>query len=245
MRTRSAVILVSMLGVSSSSGPVAAWQDTRLEVDHLFLAVAPKAPEARALVEAGFMLIPDTSVHVGQGTASVAAIFANAYLELIWLEGEEDPLGMGQRVAWRQTGASPIGIGLRRVDTLAVGLPFKTRSYSAPWMLPGTAIEIADAGEEYASDPEIFIVPPYMSWPVVVRQLGRPPPQPLGVHNVTHITVVRPGGGERSEAVRVLQDAGIVEFRSGAEHRLDLVFDDGAQGRRIDLRPGLPLVIEY
>jgi hypothetical protein len=228
------------LAVIAQANPVTAWQNIGLELDHVYLAVSPFAPEGAALREAGFSFVPDTAVHTGQGTVSIAAVFENVYLELIWLEGGEDPLAMKDRIAWRETGASPFGIGLRRVDTLASSLPFETRSHHAPWML-----EVAVNENDRPTDPAVFVVPPYMSMPAMIQVRGQPPAQPLGVHRVTHVRVHGPHPGGMSPAVRILHESGVVVFEESREHRLDLIFDGGAQGKHIDLRPRLPLVIQY
>jgi hypothetical protein len=58
-----------------------------LEVDHVFILTAPTAKEERAAVEAaGFAIGSHVAKHAGAGTASVGVLFANAYLELLWLD---------------------------------------------------------------------------------------------------------------------------------------------------------------
>lgn len=78
-------------------------------------------PPAAERVLAAFGLTFDLrAIHHGQGTANACAFFDNAYLELL---GRHDdaalrceavrPLALWERVRWRETGASPFGVGLR------------------------------------------------------------------------------------------------------------------------------------
>lgn len=217
-----------------------------LEVDHVFIAVSPLAPEASALASSGFLIIPDTTIHEGQGTASIVTVFENAYLELIWVQDSaSDRLDMAARAAWRESHRSPFGIGLRRVDTLRTTLPFKTQSYEAPWMLPGTAIEISTNQNTNPEEPLLFVVPPYMAVPSLIAQGFVAPPQPIGIHRLTGVRVIHPAGPVASEAARVVSNANGVAIEQGTEHLLVLEFDDQEQGKELDLRPQLPLVIRY
>lgn len=73
-----------------SAGPGAAQRlDARddLVLDHLFVFVPAKAEAARqALTEAGINVGSTVVRHEGSGTASIFAMFENAYLELAWVD---------------------------------------------------------------------------------------------------------------------------------------------------------------
>src|SRR5688572_7246379 len=74
--------LVCFVAVSETQA-----QTRRVELDHVFIVVTPgAAAEIAALRAAGFTVAADPRKHDGQGTASVAAYFENAYLELIWVD---------------------------------------------------------------------------------------------------------------------------------------------------------------
>ena len=55
-----------------------------VELDHIWIVVAPGAPERAVLERVGFRLAPGVNQHDGQGTASVTVEFENAFLELLW-----------------------------------------------------------------------------------------------------------------------------------------------------------------
>jgi hypothetical protein len=62
-------------------------QKPRVELDHVYIVVQPgAAAETAALRSAGLTVSSRVAKHDGQGTASVAVFFENAYLELIWVD---------------------------------------------------------------------------------------------------------------------------------------------------------------
>ncbi len=55
-----------------------------LALDHVFAFVAEGFPDERRLAEAGYRVAFGRD-HEGQGTANRLLLFAESYLELIWL----------------------------------------------------------------------------------------------------------------------------------------------------------------
>ena len=143
-----------------------------LERDHIFIWVSPGAPEAATLQKLGLYTDGKVHKHVGQGTSSKVFIFENAYLELIWVDEPEVARRKSQdmgtdllaRVDWRQTGASPFGIGLHYLAAGNRALPFPTKKYWAEWMKPDTFISIAESSVNL-KEPFYFVVPDYLSIP--------------------------------------------------------------------------------
>jgi hypothetical protein len=225
-----------------------------LEVDHIFILTAPGAQEERTALEAvGLKVSPTVAKHIGSGTASIGVLFANAYLELLWVDGSvpvepaqaKSADRTRQRAAWRSTCASPFGVGLRRTPSAPDMLPFDAVPYSAPWMQPGTAILILS---DDPAGPGLFVVPRYMALDAWVREAHERDPQlfrhAAGAERLTRSIVAGPHrmGPRLPAVVADLPDLRIVE---APEHGLELTFDDGRQGKRVDLRPRLPLVIRF
>jgi hypothetical protein len=220
-----------------------------LELDHVYIHASPGAPEARLFTDAGFLIRPDTTFHGGQGTASLAVLFDNMYLELIWvtdsaeLRAADEPLA--QRLLSRGPGTSPFGLGLRSLDTLAP-MPFATRPYHRDWMAPGTSIQFASS---LLTEPMVFVVPPYMA--LTAMTAGRPPLTTVLPHRTgsNAVTAVRLGGGgarSRSEAFDYLLRSGVAEWMSDeGEILLEVELDGGRTGRTLDARPALPVVLRY
>ena len=102
-----------------------------LEFDHVWIVVSRDAHERAALERAGLKILPNVNRNDGQGTASVSAEFLNAYIELIWPDptvpvapgAERGVEKFKNRMNWRTSGWSPIGIALHRTGP-STKLPF-------------------------------------------------------------------------------------------------------------------------
>ena len=219
-----------------------------LELDHFFIRVERGAPEAAALSQAGFALSADTSHHTGQGTASLSMYFDNAYIELLWVTDAMELRAADPDLARRLLSAdgeyAPFGVGLR-VETAGEILPFETRSYRADWMLPGTTLELATTKR---LEPEVFIVPDGMAWTDITA--GAPPvtsvfPHGNGVATITALRFQSPSQEAPSEAFGHLVRMGVIEFNPGDDTLVEVELDGGRAGATADLRPTLPIVIQY
>jgi hypothetical protein len=230
--------------------PALAFAQSDLEPDHLFVVVSRQAPEAVRLESAGLRLAPDPVIHEGQGTASRFFFFENAYLELIWVEDPAELKSalpeLAQRVVAPGALVSPFGLGLRREGEASTDLPFPTRPYTAEWMLPETAIRIAEAQPQ--SEPFLFVLPHYMSYPSLLE--ARPATRDLmdhaaGLERVTSVRFHGPRPSQPSAATAYLLEHGVIRWTASDEHALELVFDEGRTGNTIDVRPDLPLIIRH
>lgn len=128
---------------------------------HLFVMVAPDAPERTALEEAG-LRESFRREHPGQGTRNVCYCFDNAYLELLWVEDPVAvqsaairPTGLHLRADWRRSGASPFGVGLRRGHG---DLPLPVWDFAPPYLPPGMTIPVAQASSDLRQ-PFVFLSP--------------------------------------------------------------------------------------
>ena len=233
-----------------------------IEVDHVYIWVTPDAErEIRALEDAGFTVDREPTHHEGQGTSAVSVEFRNAYLELLYLDPTvsvaakmtEDVTEYRRRANWRTTGWSPIGIGFHRKDGVSSALPFATRPYQPEWLEPGTSIERLGL-ETDSLAPRLFVLPDYLAVEdsIALAELVAADTafaalleHATGAGRLTHVRVVVADPKGRTEAVRMLEDAHLLEIRVGQQALLELTFDDGIQGRMSDLRPTLPLVLHY
>jgi len=241
-----------------------------LELDHVFIFVSKDAPERESLIRLGFRAPDRVARHTGQGTASVGFAFENAYLELLWVEDEKefqatcsaDGEEFCARAQWRETGASPLGIGLRNRCGDSHPPRLKYREHRAEWMKPDSCIYIIeDAG---IHEPEYFVVPPYMALPAWVENVDTT--HPIGARRLSRaeITVCSKGHGVSdfgigsgfnfvsadsrkplSRAARLVGRSTEVGLHHGQAPLLVLTLDDDRQGKSADLRPELPLVIKY
>ncbi len=220
----------------------------------MFILAGPEARDERAALQAaGFTIRGTVATHAGGGTASVGLLFANAYLELLWVDPSVtvDPSRaqawetVRRRAAWRSTGASPFGVGLRRAPGASDELPVGVTRYSAPWMRPGTAIETVS---DVPAAPALFVVPRDIALDAWVQELRQREPEAFrhaaGVERLTRVVVAGPIRLAPS-ATALLRDVPGLQVREEPKHRLELTFDDGRRNKQADLRPRLPVVVNF
>jgi hypothetical protein len=212
------------------------------ELDHMFVAASPGAPEMRMLSSAGFQEGPEHD-HPGQGTASRGVFFENAYLELIWLTDR----AIASTAAIRRTHlveradpehpACSFGIGLRSPAEPVPPAPFETWAYRPPYLPEGAALQIGTNSGEL-DEPLLFVLPwsRGASWEL--------PAHPNGTRRITRVTVVS-AGGKRSADLEAFSGMGLVSVEEGEAPFLRLELDDGSRGRQLDLRPSVPLLIRW
>src|SRR6266581_791246 len=90
-----------------------------LELDHLFVFLPPGGAASALLIGLG-LKESSRRTHAGQGTSNVCFAFQKTYIELIWVSDIAEiqtelvrPLALWERSRWRETQASPFGVGLR------------------------------------------------------------------------------------------------------------------------------------
>ncbi|NVJ61074.1 MAG: hypothetical protein HWE27_11835 [Gammaproteobacteria bacterium] len=252
-------ILVFAFVSGCSQGPLRATESSTsapmIELDHVYVAPSLSASEddvVQALRESGFIVDDNRNVFP-DGVVGRYIRFDNAYLELLWLEPDATPIEQLERAfEWETTGASPFGVGLRRVPEAPEELPFPSRSYVAEWMEPGTEMRILNDEDELLA-PALFVVPRYMEgfdaaeaaeWRAKdPKKAAKYLDHSLGVKMVTAVRIVTQPEGfpQATEAL----NGTYVEIVRGDEALMEIEFDNGAQGERKDYRPLVPLVISY
>ena len=215
-----------------------------VQFDHLWIVVSRDAPERAILEKAGFRVSPEVNKHDGQGTASVMVEFHNSFLELMWPDPtvsinpgmERAAEKFRQRMLWRTSGWSPIGIVMHRVSDDPI--PFPTWSISPAWMAPGTAMVMLMPRDDSTS-------PSLSVHPATTGQEARAMQHPIGVKNITAIRLIEPKSYQPIEALPWLEKQGALKIDRGSAWAVELTFDKGAKGKRKDFRPDLPLLIRY
>ncbi len=187
------------------------------ELCHVFVFVDDRAA-ALAALEACGLTESFRRVHDGQGTANICACFDNAYLEVLW---PDDPVALAsvsvartrlsERSRWRDTGASPFGIGLRG------RIPFPTWEYRPPYLPDGNGIAIA-LGSEDPRQPFLFRSPGDSrpdSW--TDGRAGERQAK-AGLAEISGLHMELPVGA--TPAVRNLVDRGFLTLKPAVRHRL-------------------------
>lgn len=209
-----------------------------VEIDHLFILTDVGAPAAEQLVAAGF--IEGTSrVHPGQGTTNRRFFFDNVMLEFLWVHDADEaasapikPTHLLERWQARQAGASPFGVCFRSNDGTP---PFPAWDYQPPYLPDELTIKVAH-NAKVIGEPFLFHLP----W-AQPPDATTTPNHPVGVHVVTEIGITSPP--PHSAAVDAMRPW--VQFEDGAAHQMTVTFDDHKQAQTLDLRPSLPLLLQY
>jgi hypothetical protein len=217
-----------------------------VEIDHVFIMCDAGAPGADALLRLG-LREGSPNTHPGQGTACRRFFFANAYLELLWVDDEavagSDAVKRTRlldRWALRRAGACPFGVILRpTVDEVYTTPRFPTWRYTPPYLPDGLAIEVA-AGTPL-TEPEIF----YLAFR---RTRGHPGEEPLdhaiptmGLH---HASISGPVPCALSTASLEAVAADALSYQDALAYTLTLDFRS-APDATADLRPELPLILRW
>lgn len=217
--------------------------DFPLILDHLSMLVSANAPEAQTLTALG---LHDSGRVVPQGALGLSSrffYFHNTYLELFWVhdliaaETSLNPLGVEVQVrqAWRETGACPFGVMLQRQSTTPASLPFPTHPLHVQRL--GQEIVFEFSAERWR-EPYYAVVPDVLGFKASTVQ----PPHALGMKKLTQAKLVTQAEN-LSATAQLLVQAQVVVIELGQEPVMELTFDDGQQGQRLDVRPTLPLVL--
>ena len=200
------------------------------ELCHLFVFVDDRAVALAALDTCG-LAESFRRTHDGQGTANVCACFDNAYLELLWPEDQGALASvsvartrLAERSRWRETGASPFGIGLRG------RIPFPTWEYRPPYLPEDVGIAIA-LGSEDPRQPFLFRSPgaarpdQWTDGRAGQRQTA------AGLAEITALHLDLPVGA--SPALRVLAERGFLTMKAAVRPRLLLTVSRAGGGQRV------------
>ncbi len=181
----------------------------------------------------------------------MAAFFANAYLELLWVDSAtavdsahaDDLKDFSRAASWRSTGASPFGLGLHFLTGTPTDLPFPVRRDPAPHLGPTSAyLLLRQPAESLAAD--LFIMPgPAAVTEWLRRYRSRRPDlftHALGAGQITRVLIYG-SPANRPRAADVVSSS--ITFEPAGTQYMVVEFDGGLQGRAWDLRPALPLVL--
>lgn len=213
-----------------------------MEVDHIFICTKYKAEIVDKLVEFGFVE-GSSNVHPGQGTANRRFFFANAMLEFLWMENEEEicssltkPMRLYERCNKTTLEVSPFGIAFRPTSKEEI-IPFKTWDYHPIYLPDFLKIEVAD------STP--LIEPLYFYLSFATKQgPNEPIKHKIGVVDVTGVEVTI-NHHELSNVSQILDENGSIKVTAGDESLIIMEFDKKCNNKVKDFRPDIPLIIKW
>jgi len=212
-----------------------------IELDHVIVFCSCGAPEATALRAQG-LLDGSGQAHAGQGTANRRFAFANSFLELAWVEHENEVRSptvertqLWERWQGRTLGLCPFGLAFRPGDE-SDEPPFPTWSYRPAYLPADLSIEIA-IGVRLTEPLLIYL-------PFARRDRIRPAEaagRPADVREIVGVRLQLPEGDRPSESLRGLVAMGLVSLTTAPAYVAELTLL-GEPSTPIDVRPHLPLV---
>jgi len=211
-----------------------------IELDHFFILTTPGAPEADLLSSIGWLEGPRNH-HPGQGTANRRFFFPNTALELIYIsdadEAKNGP-GNGLRAVDRamDSGASPFGV-IVRSNNKSSDAPFPGWRYCPEYFRADQCFHVG-ANSDLLIEPSCICMPHNL--PIADAQLR----EANSDMTLTELRISVPVT-EPSETLRIIADCDLVSIRPNEPHRMELIFNEGAEGESRDMAPGLPLVIRW
>lgn len=211
-------------------------------IDHFYVFAKRGAPEQQRLLARGLQ-VGMRRDHQGQGTRNICFSFADCYLELLWIDDQEEahndaskPLRLLERSNWRESHASPFGICLRSdIDTATP--PFAHWDYRPAYLPDGMAIAIARSSDAI-EEPMLFLIDRAFEPFGETHLLSR-----FTLHSLLLTTPTSP-------TTNPVPSRGVPRFEAvhGDEHLMTVTLQNensevGSQ--QLDLRPELPLVLRW
>lgn len=191
-----------------------------MQLDHIFI-FSNRGKEAQTLVDFGFME-GSGKTHQGIGTVNRRVFFDNFYLEILWVEKEEEAranskLGIWERSIFSESGYSRSGICLKNSPDTDV--LFKDAIKWQPAFLPSH--ETVDILTD-KNLPWIFRFPKREP-----RNLDENRNHPNGIRQLTGAELQL----KTSSLCSDLQELGIAKLIPSDKEQLMLQFDGGQQGK--------------
>jgi len=228
----------------------------KLALDHFFILVEPEAKVANLLVELG-LEESFSRDHPGQGTSNRCFSFSNSKLELLWLHNEEEANNgpaKGLQFPQRSTNkkASPFGLILKRAGTVIdnkkesskkesseLTIPFNGWCYQPDYFPAPMAFHVGNNSENLIEPLCIYV--PFME--PVKREVDLSSEKGT-FKSISHVHIHVPADSLSPELLITSQSEGL-SVECGAEHLMEVTFDQKTSGLSKDLRPDIPLILHW
>lgn len=210
-----------------------------LELDHLFI-LTDKPKEAGDILVSMGLKESFSRNHEGQGTSNRRFEFSNGMLEILYVRDNEEAnngparnLRFSERIL--KANASPFGIILTRKDDLDLDMPFGGWKYQPNYFEPPSAFHVGN-NSEILEEPLCIYVP-------FIDPIDRKVDEGV-FKSISHVQVFVPLVAF-SETLHTIQSADRLQIEHGSDHLVVVTLDNGRRGLSNDLRPDLPLIINW
>jgi Glyoxalase-like domain len=194
-------------------------------LDHIFVCTSVGAPEAQALLDAGFFE-GSGNAHPGQGTSNRRFFFEHGFLELLWVHDEQEamstrtgPTRLWERWSGRAEQANPFGICFSSQSEADHLLPFASWAYEPAYLPKGKRIYFAEGTA--LSEPELFA----LSWPQPsAAAAAQPRKHKLPLSSMRAVSIGLSDIEQLSAPVRAARDSGLVRIHKSSKPELLVEF---------------------
>ena len=236
---------------------------SKIAVDHLFFLIDTKDTGVlKTLQEAGLTAASKWQTpHAGQGTTGNFFFFLNTYIELLVItdtaEASNNTQNFGHNVNNRvRSGHSRLGIGLRQIPFKKDSIPFATQVYKQKWM-GRESLYMATANINL-QQPLIFLEPPAFANMVVEKlsdldkyaaanpEMKTYRQHAAGIENLTGIEIyTKDKKSKWGSHLNYVAKLNHITIKKVKRNFAVLVFDNSRQGKTIDFKKELGLIIKY
>jgi hypothetical protein len=213
----------------------------KLELHHFFILVQSGGTVANLLSSAG-MNEGSGNTHKGQGTSNRRFNFQNGTLELLWVHDTEEAInGSGKNLLLAQRAkekhTSPFGIILTRKDTTHLDMPFNGWTYQPDYFEPPHAFHIGNNSSNLL-EPLCIYMPFIEPLNLTTYQTDTSFSFISNVHIYTTSTAL-------SDTLQITSTADRLTTSQAEEHLMVIDFDNNRCGLSKDLRPEIPLIVNW
>lgn len=210
-----------------------------LELDHIFI-LTDKPKEAGDLLVSMGLEESFSRDHKGQGTSNRRFAFSNGMLEILYVrDSEESNNGPAKNLRFPERiqtkNSSPFGIVLTRTNDSKLAVPFSGWKYQPDYFESPNAFHVGD-NSEILEEP-LCIYVPFVGPVHRIEEIGT-------FKSISNVQVTVPLR-KMSDTLLALQTADRLDIKLGSEHMVMLTLDNGRSELSKDLRPVLPLIINW
>ncbi|MET4675580.1 MULTISPECIES: VOC family protein [unclassified Luteibacter] len=218
-----------------------------MELDHIFICVDDDGRGADALAALG-LTEGAPNAHPGQGTANRRFFFRNSFIELLHLVDESEaqsqltaPTQLFERFKCADGVAAPFGVCFRP-STAGEKPAFPAWEYRPVYLPPALKV---DVGYAPVSEPMWFFLSFARRPDEAPIERAQPLEHANGFRDMTSVRVTTPYSQAFSSPANCANQLQGFDIAHGDEHLVVLGIDHGASGQTHDLRPGLPMIINW